>query len=787
MIGQTVSHYKILEKLGEGGMGVVYKAEDLTLKRTVALKFLPQHLTSTEAEQARFLQEAQAAATLNHPNICTIHAVGEADTPGGGHQRFIDMEYVDGTTLRKRLPFSSFSDAVTIAAQVGEALQEAHAKGIVHRDIKADNIMVNAKGQAKVMDFGLAKLKGSLKLTKTSSTVGTLAYMAPEQIQGGEVDARSDIFSFGIVLFEMLTGKTPFRGEHEAAAMYSIMNEEPDSLLKYRPELSPDLERIIRRALEKDPADRFQSAADMVSELRREQKKSTRVVRSQEMPAAAASAPSAPAAASAPKRKLPLAAIAAGILVLVAAVAAWLLLGRTQERIDSLAVLPFENVGGSAELDYLSDGIAENIINNLAKIQGLRVAPRGAAFRFRGKDVDLADIGTKLNVRAVLTGRIIHRGNALDVQVDLIDVKNVSQLWGNHYQAGMGSLLELQDGIIREVSAKLGQADAAVPASSRAAQNSQAYTLYLQGRYFWNRRTSQGLEQAFGFFRQALALDSTFALAYSGLADCYLLQPQYGGVKSSVAIPLARANALKALSLDNSLAEARTALAFTFTADFDYENAEREYKQALALNPNYPTAYHWYGLMLGRNGRLEEYLRMITRATEIDPYAPVLRLNVGVAHVLLRQYDVAVTEFEKTIALDSTLPLGYDWRGMVRVLQGNPAAAVPDLRRAVELSRRSTEATGLLGFALAKAGERAEALQLLRECEARYAAGTGGAYNVARICVGLGERDSAIAWLQRDLADRSVWITQLYTDPTFEPIRSDPRVAAIFRATGQAH
>ncbi len=374
MLGQTILHYKILEKLGEGGMGVVYKAHDTKLDRIVALKFLPLHLTANDAEKARFMQEARAAATLNHPHVCTIYRIDEYDG-----QQFIEMECIDGETLRRKIPVQKTDDALNYAIQIGEALQEAHSKGIVHRDIKADNIMVNAKNQIKVMDFGLAKLKGSLKLTKTSSTVGTLAYMAPEQIQGGEVDARSDIFSFGIVLFEMLTGKTPFHGEHEAAVMYSIVNEEPDSILKFKPDISPEIDRIIQRSLEKDPEDRYQHVDDMVSELRRSQKKSTRVVRPSAAGVSGIHASSfdtktAPIPASPSKKKFIISGIAAVILI---AAAVWFyFFSGHQQVVDSLAVLPFENVGGSQDLDYLSDGVTESLINNLTKIQGLRVIPR---------------------------------------------------------------------------------------------------------------------------------------------------------------------------------------------------------------------------------------------------------------------------------------------------------------------------------------------------------------------------------------------------------------------------
>ena len=457
MIGQTVSHYRILEELGRGGMGVVYKAQDTKLDRVVALKFLPQHLTSSDAEQSRFLQEARAASALNHPNVCGIHAIGEHDG-----QVFIDMEYVEGKTLRSRIAEKELKieDALEYAIQIGDALQEAHSKGIVHRDVKCENIMINSRNQVKVMDFGLAKLKGSLKLTKSSSTVGTLAYMAPEQIQGGEVDSRSDIFSFGIVLYEMLTGRTPFRGEHDAAVMYSIVNSVPDPPSAIRPSISAEIDRIVHRALEKEPEDRYQHVDDMVSELRRIHKRTSRVSRAAAPPFQAVeksqqTVPVAPESGSGMggserrRQRLPLWAFASGAIVLAGAfVAGYFFFLKPAAQFDSLAVLPFVNVGGEANTEYLSDGIAESIINSLSRIPQLRVVPRTTVFRYKGKDVDPQEVGNKLNVKSVLTGRIIRNGDELNVQLDLIDVEKQSQIWGNQYRRNIADVLALQDEIV---------------------------------------------------------------------------------------------------------------------------------------------------------------------------------------------------------------------------------------------------------------------------------------------------------------------------------------------------
>lgn len=790
MIGQTISHYKILEKLGEGGMGVVYKAEDLKLKRIVALKFLPQHLTSTEAEQARFLQEAQAAATLNHPDICTIHAIEEYDGPATtGKQQFIDMEFIDGVTLRKKCPIEKVTDAIAYAIQIGEALQEAHSKGIVHRDIKADNIMVNGKNQIKVMDFGLAKLKGSLKLTKTSSTVGTLAYMAPEQIQGGEVDARSDIFSFGIVLFEMLTGKTPFRGEHEAAAMYSILNEEPDSLLKFKPDLSPELDRIIKRSLEKDPEDRYQSAADMVSELRREQKKSTRVTRSfvaDTTPAhsSVAEIPVVTPAIKSNKKVILFGALGVGALAV--ALVIYFFPGR-QQTVDSLAVLPFENIGGSPDQEYLSDGVTESIINNLTKISSLRVVPRSTVFRFKGKEMDIQEIGKKLNVNTVLSGRITHRGQALDVQVDLIDIKHESQLWGNSYQSSPTDLLSLQQQITNDVSSKLGiglSTETREKLEQKSTKNTQAYQFYLQGRYYWNKRTAASIERAISYFNQAIGIDSMYALAYAGLADSYIIQSQYSGTPTKITIPLTQANARRALEIDNSLEESHTTLAFSYFEEWKYEEADREFKQSLLLNPRYATTYHWYGIMVGRSGNYQGYLSLIQQALEIDPYSPVITLNMGAAQSLLGHFEAALPYFKKSIELDPSFAVGYAWIGITYERMNNYKGALPQLQKAVELSGRSSECLGNLGYFYGKTGNKEEALKLIKENEDRYQAGTGAAYNIARIYAGMGDKKKVLEWLEQDYHDHSTWINSLISDYVWDDVRNDPRFIELTKNVG---
>jgi len=787
MIGETILHYKIIEKLGEGGMGVVYKAQDLNLDRLVALKFLPQEVTSDEADKARFLQEARAASALNHPHVCHINAILESE----GRQ-FIDMEYIEGVTLRRTLPVKDLQDALRYAIQIGEALEEAHGKGIVHRDVKCENIMVNVKNQIKVMDFGLAKLRGSLKLTKTSSTIGTLAYMAPEQIQGGTVDARSDLFSFGVVLFELLTGKLPFRGEHEAAMMYSIVNEDPDSVLKHRGDLSPELDRIVGRALEKDPADRYQHADDMVSELRRLQKQSTRVSRELlTTPARTIPSPAGPPAAApvkAPRKKGLIVGIAGAVLAMAAGLAFYLLAPKTPQSFDSLAVLPFVNATADPGSEYLSDGMTESIINTLTRIPQLRVIPRSTVFRFKGKDIDPQEAGNTLKVSAVLTGRVTQHGEELNVQVDLIDLRTQSQVWGEQYRRKVNDVISLQEEIVSEVSRRLQTAlsgETRKDLAKRLTENPEAYKLYLQGRYFWQKRRAPELRKSIEFFHQAIALDPNFALAYSALADAYVLLEQYAGVPWMEIAPRAKSAGEKARDLDPALGEAHASLAMIRMSDWEWDAADQEFKSAIALNPKYPTAYHWYSILLSRRGRYPEAFEAIQHALALDPLSPVILLNVGILYDRLKDDSAsAILYLHKALELDEAFAPAYHQLGKLQIRRGLLAEGVASLEKGVELSQRAAENLSSLGHALAVAGRAAEARALLTELEHLYTEHKTSAYNVARVYAGLGEKEHALSWLERDLADHSSWLPWLNFDFEWKALRDDPRFLALVEKIG---
>ena len=791
MIGSTISHYKILEKLGEGGMGVVYKAEDTKLKRTVALKFLPHHLSSNETEQSRFLQEAQAAATINHPNVCTIFDIKEE-----GEQQFIVMEYVEGATLRAKIPIQKIDDALACAIQIGEALHEAHNKSIVHRDIKAENIMINAKNQIKVMDFGLAKLKGSLKLTRTSSTVGTLAYMPPEQLQGGEVDARSDIFSFGVVLFEMFTGRLPFKGEHEAALMYSIVNELPDSLLKHRPDVSPELERIIGRALEKDPEDRYQHVDDVVSELRRIKKQSTRVTRTSladiKIPAPSQRSSSEHQSVDVlPAIKKGHSLLIGGMIIgiVIIAIVGYRMFFTAPKSIDSLAVLPFVNTSGDPNTDYLSDGITESLINGLSQLSNLTVMSRSSVFHYKGNEVDPQKAGKELGVKAVLTGRVTQRGDNLLISTELVNVSNNSHIWGEQYNKKLSDILAIQEEISKEISrnlsVKLG-GEEEKKLAIRGTENTEAYQLYLKGRFHWNKRKADDLQKAVEYYNQAIVKDPNFALAYAGLASTYVILPEYAGVPVRDYVSKIETASEKASELDPTLAEPHAVLGLMrANHEWKWSDAEKEFKRAIELNPNYPTTHHWYCINLRMQGRFEEALSEIKRAQELDPLSLIINLNVAEVFIAMHRDDEAKDQLKKTLDLDPNFPGAHLTSGMFYAQQGKLEEALHEMQKVREIVGPDN-AFGIqgLGYVYAKAGKRDEAVKILNRLIELSRQGFTRSTQIAQVYLGLGEMDKTFEWLEKSYEEQNNQLGYLKVVSVWDDLRSDPRYHALLKKIG---
>ncbi len=694
MIGTTVSHYRILEKLGEGGMGVVYKAHDTKLDRLVALKFLPSHVSTNEETKKRFLQEAKAAAALNHSNICTIYGVEEADS-----QMFIAMEYVDGGTLRDRIPFAKPEDSINTAIQIGEALEEAHAKGIVHRDIKADNIMLTSKGQTKVMDFGLAKLRGSLKLTRSSSTVGTLAYMAPEQIQGGEVDSRSDLFAFGVLLFEMLTGKTPFRGEHEAAMMYSILNETPHSIRNYLPDISPACERILEKALEKNPEERYQSAADMVADLKRWRRETAGVHRPTspqvqkpeiaEHPVGQTLKHNEPAFAFIRKNLRLAGAAIILVVVIVGAIVFHPWNGMSTDR-KTLVVLPFENQSDASK-EYFSDGITEEITTRLSGLSGLGVIARSSARTYKGSKKSVKEIGNELGVHYVLEGTVQWSGQQVRVVPELINVGTGLQVWSHTFDASVSDAFSLQSNIASKVAEALDVKllkPETVTLGQKLTTNAQAYDYYLQGIEYSSRSvTKSDFTIAEDLFHRAIQADPSFAAAYAKLSIVYSNMYWFFYDRTQARLEESKRTAEKALSLSPDLSAAHEAMGWYFYhCLLDYTNSLKEFSTALDLQPGNPDVYYGMATVYRRQGLMTESIDAFQKAIQGNPRVADLVRQLGETQTLARQYREADATYDRSLSLAPDIQTVYAEKATNLVLwKGDLPAALEVIKRGRQL------------------------------------------------------------------------------------------------------
>jgi eukaryotic-like serine/threonine-protein kinase len=793
MIGQTISHYRIVEQLGAGGMGVVFKAQDSRLERAVALKFLPEQLAQQPQALERFRREARAASALNHPGICTIYDIGEQDG-----RAFIAMEFIDGETLRSHIHGKALpvEELLELGIQIAEALDAAHAEGIIHRDIKPANIFVTKRGRAKVLDFGLAKLvpKGvaiadadsggdTSTSTSTSTSIagiisGTPSYMSPEQVRGDALDARTDIFSLGLVLYEMATGRQAFGGGTGGAIIEAVLTRPPVSVRSINPEIPPALEAIIEKALHKDREQRYQHAADLLADLQR-LKRDFDLGRTDQAGDSASLLASTVGPISSPSQRISRA---------TAQQSGSFRAPRVAKTISSLAVLPFENVSRDPENDYLSDGITRSLINNLATVPKLRVMAQSTVFRYKGREIDPQAVGRELNVRALLTGRVMQSGGSLRIGTELVDVATGSQIWGAQFDRKPGDIFVIQDEISSEISGKLRlQLTRAEKKRlvKRHTEDAEAYRLYLQGHHHWNRWTEEGFYKAIGYFQQAIQKDPSYALAYAGVADSYVLLGWNSYLPPKDAFPKGKAAAMAALEIAPDLGEAHTDLATVlWLHDWQWPEAQREFQRSLELNPCYPTANHYYAECLMTMGRNAEALTRMKKSLELDPLSLIINVAIGWAHYHARQYDEAVAQLLRTVELDPNYPMTYWILGLIYRKTGRYDLAISAGEKGVNLSGGSPLMRAALAQTFATAGAADKAIQIVDElnglAKQRYVA----PHFFAGIYIGLGEHDRAIEYLEKSCAEHCHWLIYLHIDPSVDDLRSDPRFRDVLRRVG---
>ncbi|MCI0695466.1 protein kinase [candidate division KSB1 bacterium] len=784
MIGQTISHYKIIEKLGGGGMGVVYKAEDTRLKRLVALKFLPLDLTRNEEARLRFINEAQAASALDHPNICTIYEIDE--TRKG--QLFIAMAYCEGGTLRKKVSSNQLSvtSVIDIATQIAQGLATAHQHGIVHRDVKPANVIVTNEGVVKIIDFGLAKLIGIKGLTKASAAMGTVAYMSPEQLRGEVVDHRSDIWSLGVTLYEMATGQLPFREAHELALVYAIMNEKPAPLTALRPDLPRGLQQIVDKAMQEKHDKRYQRLEEMLDDLKLLKK---------ELESASSKRGSATAASPRQKRSYFLGGIAV-ILFLLLGIGFYLrqhteeMKGADHADQYRIAVLPLDNFSPDADDEYFADGMTEEFISTLSKIDRFRVIARASVMRYKGGAKNIAELGRELKVGTILAGSVRKAGNKLRITAQLVDVRRQEPIWTEDYDREFKEVFAIQSDIAQRVAQALQTellANEKRKIGKKATQNLEAYTSYLKGRFFWNKRTPENFAKGMAYFEQAIAQDSCYALAYAGLADSYTIlgTVEYGVLPAREAIPKAKAAVEKALACDDQSAEAHASLAnIRYTYEWDWSGAEREFKRAIALNPNYTMAHHWYAHYLAARGRFDEAMAEIRLAQELDPLSLIVNTTVGMVFYYRRQPDQAIEQLQQALEIDPDFFAAHLQLGVFFMQQQRFDEAIAEFQKAISLVGENPITLALLGHAYAASGKRSEALAILAQLQQQPLQPFVSPLHLAFVYLGLDEKDRAFEWLEKAYEERANYLIYLEVEPLFDDLRSDPRFAALLKKVG---
>jgi serine/threonine protein kinase/Tfp pilus assembly protein PilF len=791
--GSRIGPYRIGARLGGGGMGEVYTARDTRLERDLALKLLPADSSRDALALKRFRREARAASALNHPHICTVHDVGEHDG-----QPYLVMELLDGASLKDRLEYGPLPPAelVNLALQIADALEAAHAKGIVHRDVKPGNIFVTSRGQAKVLDFGLAKLldeppraveapaggnadrpaNGQEIVTVSGAAMGTAAYMSPEQARGEEVDERTDIFSLGVTLYQAATGRLPFQETTAKSTREAILTRQPPPPGQWNAEVPAELERIIGKALEKEPARRYQDAVELTADLERLKER----------------------LAGGRKRRWPSAVTLAAASVLgAAALFAWMVQLRTPSPehpaaspgVQSLAVLPLHNASGDPEQEYLADGLTGALIGSLARITSLRVISRPSAMQYKGATKPRLEIARELRVDGLVEGSMARFGDRVRISIALVRASDQRRLWAESYERDLGEVPawqnEVAHAVAREVRIELTRAEAQRLSGGRRV-NREAFEAYLRGHYFLNKRSEESIRTATTHFRAAIDRDPAYAAAYAGLADCYnqLGTVLVGSQPPSRTRPLATAAAANALAIDGELAEAHAALGFAKLYDWNWSGAERSFQRAIELNPSYAPAHSWYAGYLVYTGRNAEALREAARAGDLDPLSLIMRTQVGWTMNFLRQYDSAIEQYQRVLAVDPDYAWALWQLGQTYTYKGMFPEAFAVLQRGVEVSNRSPAILGTLGAAYAMAGRKAQAEQIADELSALSRKKYVPPAAVAWVYLGLRDADRAFQWLEAAYLERSNALAAVKVWQMLDPFRSDPRYFDLARRIG---
>lgn len=790
LIGTSISRYRLLSRLGAGGMGVVYEALDHELGRRVAIKLLAAEMAGNPMALDRFKREARAASALSHPHICTVYDIGIHEG-----QPYLVMERMSGQTLRQAIAGTPLpiDRALALGEQIADGLDAAHRAGIVHRDLKPTNLFVTVGGQAKILDFGMAKLLTRANdapraanaaedhLTEAGTAVGTVAYMSPEQARGEQVDPRSDVFSLGVVLYEMMTGRLPFQGASAAERFKAILSDTPDPPSRFNPAVPADLDRIVLESLEKDPSQRHQSAATLRAKLQRLRLDGS-------VPAQAAPAGAPPSGSVAPRPRSRLARTLGIAAIAAAVVAGGLWLGRKWSTpgpagggapsVSSLAVLPLANTGGDARLDYLGEGIAEGVISRLAQLPRLKVMARSTAFRFKGREAEPVPVGRELKVDAVLTGRVVPQADTARIELELVEVKSGALLWGERYVVRPAAAVAVEEEIAGRITARLRLGVLSV--ARQAPMDPEAHTLYLKGRYQLNKRTPQSFRQAQVLFDQALERDPEQAVLHAGLADAWALIGAYSVLPPADSFPRAIAAARHALELDENLAEARAALALcTFLYEWKWDAAEAAFQLATESRPGYATGHHWYAEYLMARGRTDEALAALRRAKELDPLSLVIAVDTGRAYYFGHRFPEARAECKRALDVSPGFVPAIDCLAMVAIEEGRYDEAVAGY---LEVSRLWGADSGLPGrtMAVARSGRRAEAEALWTQ----LSAADRRLVPLALVQASLGHKDEAFRLLEVARVERSDKIAYLKTDPRADSLRADPRWAEFARRVG---